>query len=303
MELRNGKRLPPAPPNRVSRRKRQPFRLLDLPTELRLMIFGYVIGHRNVHWTMTYESAPTSGYVLALGHVNYLNYIRRNANLHQRHLSLLHTCRQVLEEALSVFYSQTRFDIGFCQEDVFRNSTAYRLNLTHAGIKLVDGLAADVLQRVKHVRFSFNNQRRRYTHVWLMHLLCIFLGYGAGLSSLRLVESSSDEVIWHAYHSILNFKSYRGNAILEIRNANHANEQIAKLKEASRSTCHPCFQHFHDKPLTPLQVLKTHSPLPCLKRATFRVTRRIGGPNFLVDVRTAGRLLLSYTCIGTIARS
>jgi hypothetical protein len=303
MELRNGKRLPPVPLNRVNRRKPQRFRLLDLPTELRLMIFGYVIGrHQNVYWTMTYESTPTSGYVLALGHVDDLNYIRRNANLHQRHLSLLHTCRQVSEEALSVFYSQTRFDIGFCQNDVFRYCTAYQLKLTHAGAKLSGGLAADVLQRVKHVRFSFSNERRRYTHIWLMHLLCFFLGHGAGLSSLQFVENCNDEDTWHAHHSILNFKFYRGNAVLEIHNANHADEEeIAKLKEASRSTCYSYSRHFHEKTLTSSQVLSIHFPLPCLTRAMFRVTRRISGPNLLVDARTTRWVLLNYTRIGTIA--
>jgi hypothetical protein len=209
MELRNGKRLPPVPLNRVNRRKPQRFRLLDLPTELRLMIFGYVIGrHQNVYWTMTYESTPTSGYVLALGHVDDLNYIRCNANLHQRHLSLLHTCRQVSEEALT----------------------------------------------------------------------------------------------WHAHHSILNFKFYRGNAVLEIHNANHADEEeIAKLKEASRSTCYSYSRHFHEKTLTSSQVLSIHFPLPCLTRAMFRVTRRISGPNLLVDARTTRWVLLNYTRIGTIA--
>jgi hypothetical protein len=54
MELRNGKRLLPAPPSHTHRRKFRPFRLLDLPTELRLMIYGYALGYHNVHWTMAY---------------------------------------------------------------------------------------------------------------------------------------------------------------------------------------------------------------------------------------------------------
>ena len=63
MELRNGKRLPLAQPTRPHRHQPRPFRLLDLPTELRLMIYGYVFGHQDVHWMMTYQYAPDSGFI------------------------------------------------------------------------------------------------------------------------------------------------------------------------------------------------------------------------------------------------
>jgi len=237
MELRNGKRLLcPAPPTRIDRRRPRTFRLLDLPAELRFMIYGYVFGYENVHWTMTYESVPASGYVLALGHIIDSIVIPRNISLHQRHLGLLQTCRQVSKEASAIFYNQTRFDIGFCPNNDFKLDSAYRLHLTHAGAKISDGLAADVLQRVQHVRFSFRDERRRYTHTWLMFLLCRFLCYGERLKSLRFVEDGNDENSWYTYHSILSFKLYRGDAILELRNTTHTDEEVAKLKETSRCT-------------------------------------------------------------------
>jgi hypothetical protein len=206
------------------------------------MIYDYVIGYHNARWTMIYQAAPISEYVLAPGHVNTSNDIQRNVNLHQHHLGLLQTCKQVSEEASVTFYSRTRFDIGFYWNEGFIKLPAYQLHLTQAGARIKDGLAADVLRRVKHVRFNFKNERRHYTGTWLMYVLSAFLDHGAWLNSLRFLDNGNEGPEegrrWYTYDAILNFKSYRGNASLQIRNATHTDEEIAQLEEAFKSTCH-----------------------------------------------------------------
>jgi hypothetical protein len=237
MKLRSGKHLPPAPLKRVNRHKSRPFRLLDLPIELRLMFYRYTIGYHTASWTMIHKPTPISGYVLALAHVNAST--NNHPNLKQTRIGLLQTCKQVSEEASVIFYDQTRYDISFYENAAVeeKNSVCQQLHLTHMGAKIMDGLAADVLRRVKHVAFNFRNERRHYTHMWLLFLLCRFLDHGAFLNSLRFVEHGNAVGLRYYYDSLLNFDSYRGNAVLELRNAAQTDEEVVQLKENLRCTC------------------------------------------------------------------
>jgi hypothetical protein len=243
MKLRSGKHLPPAPLKRVNRHKSRPFRLLDLPTELRLMIYRYTIGYHTASWTMTHKPTPISGYVLALGHMNASTNNQRNPNLKQTRIALLQTCKQVSEEASVIFYDQTRFDISFYENAAVEeeDSVCQQLHLTHMGAKIMDGLAANVLRRVKHIAFNFRNKRRHYTHMWLLFLLCRFLDHGAFLNSLRFIEHGNAVGLRYYYDSLLNFNSYRGNAVLELCNAAQTDEEVVQLRETLRCMCYSCF--------------------------------------------------------------
>lgn len=200
------------------------------------MIYGYAFGHENVHWTMTYECEPIAGYILALGHVEGSNNIRHNISSHQRRPSLLRTCRQVSQEASPIYHNQTRFDIGFCRADVFRNDSAYRLRLTHGRGTTSSGVARVVLQRVQHIHFHF---RDGYI-IWSMHILGIFFGHGSWLKSLRFTKdgdmSPTDIITWDSDYNISDFASYRGDAVLVLRNANLTKEDFAELEQALSRT-------------------------------------------------------------------
>jgi hypothetical protein len=187
MELRNGKRLLPAPPSRIHRHKSRPFRFLDLPPERRLMIYGYAFGHEGVRWSITYETAPAPGFMLALGYGRDSGVIRRNVNLHQHRHSLLQTCREVSQEALPIYYNQTRFDIDSSSDDVFRNHPAYKLRLTHGRARLSDGLVRAIFQRIKHIRFILRRTPANHPYIWQIHILRVYLGHGAWLKSLQAV--------------------------------------------------------------------------------------------------------------------
>lgn len=246
MELRSGKRLPSAPSSRSRNRNRnqrhnpQPFRLLDLPQELRLMIYGFAFGHQHVHWTMTYmfASGSGSGFMLVLGYLKGFGHVKHNINLQKRRSSLLQTCSQVSQEALPIFYNQTRFGFSLCHDDVYKNHSAYQLRLTEGRVNLSDGLARVVLQRVKHVRFSFRNNRRCYPYFWQMSLLRDFLGHGAWLKSLEFVAGGNVNFLngskWYAHRGIVDFESYRGTAILKLRDSNPTNEEVTQLKRGSK---------------------------------------------------------------------
>lgn len=292
MELRNGKCLPPAPSNRVTRCKSRPFRLLDLPQELRLIIYGYAFGCHNLHWMMTYEYGPVHGFRLALGYRYRLTSIHRVVDPHPHRSNLLRTCKQVLHEAFLIFYDQTRFDVGFCQPDVLRRYSAYRLQVTHRKTQLIEGLARVVLQRVKHVRFDFSDEARDDPCFWRLHLLGVLLGHGACLKSLRFIGNGDVNILrnstWYTRRSLLEYKSFRGDAILELRNAKLTDEEIAEIKWDLECILHSCYSRLDDKMLMVLQGRNPHFPLVYSERMRSQATRRICGPRLLNDVHTAG---------------
>ncbi|CAD0110739.1 unnamed protein product [Aureobasidium uvarum] len=237
MHLRSGKRPRPDPPPRVVRRKRRPFRLLDLPIEIRLMIYGYAVGHQNVSWTVTYESE--AGFMLELGDLHVTDDKRNIDHRHRSH-NLLRTCRLISQEVLPILYNQTRFDIGFYLNGAIKNPfrTGYQLQLTSGRDKLARGLAKVVLERVKHIRILF----RKIVHTWAVQILSNCSGRGRWLKSLRFTFINSDFTssphdMWYTTISF-DFAFYRGNAVLEFVDANPTDATIVEFKERLKAIGH-----------------------------------------------------------------
>jgi len=191
MELRNGKQTPLSSLSRVPRQESQPFRLLDLPIEIRLMIYGYAFGSEDIHWTMTFESTPKPGFILALGRIDAQSVIQRNVDLLRQRHGLLQTCRQVSQEAFPPFHDQTCFNIGFSLVNNLKSRPGYWLQLTSGRFKLNHGLARAVFWRVNHVRFNFVHEPNFTSYIWEIHLLRILLGHGAWLKSLQVVANGN----------------------------------------------------------------------------------------------------------------
>jgi hypothetical protein len=230
--------------------------------------------------------------MLALGHVQGMNDVQCNVYPHQCRTSLLQTCRLVLQEAFPIFHNQTRFDICFGQNDVFKNCSAYQLRLTFGRATPSNGLARVVLRRVKHVRVNFRNELGHLSYFWRTHLLSIFLGHGSWLKSLRFASNGirrlNDGNLWYHHYDIVDFESYRGSAVIEIRNTKRTDEEIAEMNQDLERTFCSCFSYFHDKSLMSLQCRNANFPSACLGKTKFRVTGEISGPKSLIDYRTAG---------------
>lgn len=83
-----------------------------------------------------------------------------------------------------------------------------------------------------------------------MHHLSVLFGYGAWLKSLRFAEYGTinpyDGRKSFIYRGILDFQSYRGSVVLEFRNVNPTEEEIAEFEEASKGTCDFYYPHSHD---------------------------------------------------------
>lgn len=106
----------------------QPFRLLDLPAEIRLKIYRH---HLTVHSTLDLHPSNTQ----LLG---------------AHRLSLLRTCRQVFEESYRIFYGANVFRIFPTHRDLFRTeltllgvlSRRYRAAITCLELRLGPGWTA-----------------------------------------------------------------------------------------------------------------------------------------------------------------
>jgi hypothetical protein len=248
MELRSGRCLPLAPPARITRRRSRPFCLLDLLTELRLMIYGYVFGYENTHWTMAVDTdtyhTHNNEYMLTLGRPKGGYGIRPNAYLQKSRSSLLQTCNQISREALPILYNQTRFDIMFFQGFWNYTPSPYKLLIPNQRANpSSDGLTRVVLQRVKHVRFNTRCEQDSHPHAWQMQHLRAFLGKGAWLKSLHFVvrgrENSSNRNTWYAPDGTFDFQLFQGKASLvlcDYNNCSMTDEDITELIKGIRGT-------------------------------------------------------------------
>lgn len=236
MELRDGKRLPAAPLNRGLPHQTRPLlSLLDLPTEIRLMIWKYAIGYHNVPWTITYKSR--SGFALARGDLHNAMG-KRDIEPHHRS-SLLRTCRPIFQETFSMLYDQTRFDIGFdtCwyQKNQSHLPPKYQLQLTSGRSQITRGLTQVVLWRVKHV-CVFMNDRRLSTYFFRMYILSTCLRHGTGLGSLRFLSATPMaelDDIWITAE-VLYFESYKDTVVLELVNCDVTGKNIVEFKRFQR---------------------------------------------------------------------
>lgn len=226
MHLRNGKHLLPAPPpGRVRRRGPQPFRLLDLPAEIRLMIYGYAIGYHNPRWRLATD--PSSQYVLELCDA-------RNAKSHCP-TNLLQTCKSISLEALPILYDQAHFDILLTATTKVGEDSGYLLQLPSSLFRPDQSLLSVVLQRVKHLRLVFLMSKIR---MYMCLTLIVMLAHHmvGQLKSLRLAFNSlgfmsvSADTDFTA--SVLSSLKYRGNTILEFLDDDPTEEHIAGLKKS-----------------------------------------------------------------------
>lgn len=249
MLLRNGKQLFAGPSNHGLPHQAPPSYLLDLPTEIRLMIYEHAIGYPSIQWTMIYDSK--SGFVLALGDLH--NADKRH-NLHHRPSSLLQVCRVLYQEAFPILYDRIRFDIIFntyvSQDQRLLEShlgPGYRLQLTSGRSQLIYGLAQVVLHRVKHVCVFMNN-KRMVSYLWGMHILSTCLRHGMGLESLRFVSAGSMASLDNTWSTaeVLYFDSFKDTAVLEVLDYDVSEKDIAefkrfqKCKNALKDHLHGC---------------------------------------------------------------
>lgn len=164
MSLRKGKRVLPTKSNRGLPSQNRPLlSFLDLPTEIRLMVYWYAIGYHEAQWAMTNSKF---GFVLVRGDLRKEADSRRKKRRRRRPLALLKVCKLFHQETLPLLYNKIRFDITFNNYLYLydqrllesRLRTRYHLQLTNGRSQLTRGLTQVVLQRVKHI-CVFMNER------------------------------------------------------------------------------------------------------------------------------------------------
>lgn len=233
MDPRDFKHLPCTFPDLARHDEPQSFRLLDLPTEIRLMIYGYAIGYLNASWTVVHDTRQRC--LLTLDDI--LNPIERlEISQNRCFFGLLQACRLVSQEIIPILYNQTRFDIRFLREWRLRCYDGHLLLLEHipGGIQPNCALARLVLQRVKHVRLFFDQGTQMCYDYESASLLCLYLAHGEHIKSLRVTFNKSDFLTdgtetWFA-SNMLNLRSYRGHAILVCLEDDPTEEDIAAFK-------------------------------------------------------------------------
>ncbi|KAH0361819.1 SecY protein, partial [Aureobasidium melanogenum] len=228
--------LPYAPPGHTHLDEPGSFRLLDLPAEIRLMIYSYAFGCRNVRWAMSYDNGVY--FLLRLGDIDDTDD-NNSLGLRGRPISLLQTCRSVSQEARPILYNQTRFDVRCWSTYKYVDHSGYRLRLPW-NFERVYSLAGVVLPRIKHLRILFEGDGTIVVFCD-MYKLGEYLNFGQQLKSVRLAFRGARLMAELRERIDLagfpHLDSYHGNAVLDFCDSNFTDADIVhfrKCLEASR---------------------------------------------------------------------
>lgn len=225
MNPHGDKHLPPAASNHIPSGEPEPSRLLDLPAEIRLMIYGYALGCHNSRWRLAFDFRGR--YVLELCDT-------RDADYHCP-ISLLQTCKSISHESLPILYNQTHFDILFCAHPKVVGDSGYLLQFPNLVYRSDLDLTSLFLQRIKHLRsFLLTDKVRSYMGFSLTSILGLHMV--GKLKSLRLVFNNLGclSIFADAHYTarMLRFLSSHGNASLEFLAEDRTEESITCFKQS-----------------------------------------------------------------------
>lgn len=158
-----------------------PFRFLDLPTEIRLLIYEELFGGARAHMVHGWEQRSTDRIVSCQPHDSGEKERVHGQLFHLDHddtscrfqSAVLRSCKTVYEEALPVLYANPIFNITILQEEI---GTLSILNATH-----IRRLATKAwwLKSLKEQEIAEGYQLAgiRWNHLWLF---AIDIGHGLG---------------------------------------------------------------------------------------------------------------------------
>lgn len=264
MHLRNGKDVLPAPPGPVRRTRRcvtQPFRLLDLPPEVRVLIYRYAIGVHYADFELNIERGAKIGtslrHVLSVkGLWDYTKNIDcfENTNCY-RLTALLLTCKMVSQEALPILYDQTQFEVCMSSaDDRFSETDLPSYNIELDGWSYSPNTtAAFILRHVRHLSIIFSIQDPPPNERLLdspesyrkrMHALYSLTDHGVRLKTLKMTFNQGDDDEDEDSHfmnsredqrtfaDMMRFWKFKGHLVVNFSESSPSDESIVLFKRS-----------------------------------------------------------------------